>query len=158
MVSVSSGPPDRSWKTQYPRTWRPGYGPPHAFTNHTLSVRQRVGPHLELHHLAHRSLAGLAVERCARGPRRPYPLARPAFRTLLPGRLRPIQRALAFTAIETRQMSARDHGPHHAVAIDVQAARPEALHCRLGVVPREFIDLRERRLRRMRARIQPHHR
>ena len=42
------------------------------------SLRERIGPQLELHHLARRPLAGLHVERRARADGRPETLALPA--------------------------------------------------------------------------------
>src|SRR5581483_939553 len=49
-------------------------------------------------------------------PRTGILLERPAFRTMVAGRLRAVQRALALAAVEAFQMPARERQPHHAVA------------------------------------------
>ena len=48
-------------------------------------------------------------------------------------------------------MSARQHRPDDVLAVDVHAARREALHGRLRVVPRHLVDLGQRGLRRVRS-------
>ena len=48
-------------------------------------------------------------------------------------------------------MSAREHRPDDALAVDVHAARREALHRRLRVVPRHLVVLGQRRLGRVRS-------
>src|SRR2546428_13788520 len=56
-------------------------------------------------------------------------IERPAFRTVLSRRGgRAVERALALAAIEAGEMSAREHRPDDAFAVDVQAARCVALH------------------------------
>src|SRR5689334_15426877 len=42
------------------------------------SVRQRVRPHLKMHHLGQCPFGRFAVEGCARAPRGPHPFAFPA--------------------------------------------------------------------------------
>src|SRR5262249_2488583 len=66
--------------------------------------------------------------------------------------LRAIQRAFAFATIEARKLTAREHRPDDSIGIDVHAARREALCRRLRVVPRHFVVLGERRVRRVRPR------
>ena len=55
-------------------------------------------------------------------------------------------------------MSAREHRPDDALAVDVHAARREALHRRLRVVPRHLVVLGQRRLRRVSAGNETHER
>src|SRR5207237_3819061 len=55
----------------------------------------------------------------------------PAFGAVLARGLRTVERALALAAVEAREMSARERGPEHALAIDVAAARPVARQRRL---------------------------
>src|SRR6185503_11338995 len=79
-------------------------------------------------------------------------IERPSFSTMLAGRLRPVQRALALATVEARKLTAREHGPDDAVGIDVHAARREALRRRFRVVPRHLVVLGERRVGRVRTR------
>src|SRR3984957_12427553 len=48
---------------------------------------------------------------------------RPAFRTMIAGRLRPVERAFAFAPVKTAEMAARERHPDHAFTVDVAAAR-----------------------------------
>ena len=64
---------------------------------------------------------------------------------------RALQRTLALAPIEAREMSARQDRPDNALAVDVHAARRKALHRCFRIVPRHFVDLGERGLRRMLA-------
>src|SRR5205085_1051275 len=74
-----------------------------------------------------------------------HAVERPAFRTMLAGRRgRAVERTLALAAIEARHVAAREHGPHHATAREVDAARAVAL------VGRQ-VDFGERRLARVRS-------
>src|SRR5262249_1314948 len=73
----------------------------------------------------------------------------PRFGTMLAGRSRPIERALAFPAVEARHVPARERHPDDALGIDVKAARRVARE-------RHFVDLRQR-VARVITRIKPHH-
>ena len=80
-------------------------------------------------------------------------IERPAFRAVLPSRGgRAVERALALAAVEAGVMSAREHRPDDALAVDVHAARRETLHRRLRVVPRHLVVLGQRSLGRVRSR------
>src|SRR5258708_17043176 len=77
---------------------------------------------------------------------------RPPFRTQLAfGGLRPVERALAFAAIELAHVAARQWHIGDAVAINIEAARPEPrerrlIHFRqprLGVVPDHIVRIAE---------------
>ena len=73
----------------------------------------------------------------------------PTFGAVIAGRLRPVERTFAFAPVEAANMAARKRDPHHALAVDVAAARAEARH---GHV----VDLGERRLWRIGAGIDAH--
>ncbi len=75
---------------------------------------------------------------------------------MLPGRVRPIQRAFAFAPVEAGQMPASQRHPRDVVAVDIHAARRKSRHRRLRIVPRHFIIFGQRRFRRIRSGIQPH--
>src|SRR6266853_636731 len=77
-------------------------------------------------------------------------IERPAFRTVVAGRGRPIEN-LALAAVEGAHVAARKRYPHHALAVDVAAARTEARH-------RYVVDFGERSFGRVGARIEPHDR
>src|SRR5438270_182942 len=62
----------------------------------------------------------------------------------------PVERTLAFPAVEAGDVTAVERQPGDAVAVDVHAADAEAGE-------RHLIDLGERGLRRVRARIEPDH-
>src|SRR6202161_1510933 len=51
---------------------------------------------------------------------------RPAFRTLIAGGVRAVERAFAFAAIEAAEMAAGQRHPDHAFTVDVVAAPAEA--------------------------------
>ena len=70
---------------------------------------------------------------------------------MLPRGRRPVEGTLALASIEARQVSARQHGPDHVVAVHVHAARSKSLPARLRVVPRDLVDFRERGCRRIRS-------
>src|SRR5262249_34834342 len=53
-------------------------------------------------------------------------IERPAFRAVLAGCGRAIERALALAAVEARHVTAGERNPRDAVAVDVMAARAEA--------------------------------
>jgi len=52
---------------------------------------------------------------------------RPAFRTVLPGGGRTVERPFALAPVEAGEMSAGEDGPDYAVTIDVETARREPL-------------------------------
>src|SRR5689334_21447088 len=56
------------------------------------------------------------------------------------------QRALAKTPVEAREITARQHGPEHASAVDIRAARAEARLRVFRVLVRELVKFRELRL------------
>src|ERR1700733_13656605 len=58
-----------------------------------------------------------------------------------------IQRTFALAAIEAGEVSAGEHGPHHAVGIDVEPAGRESLDLRGGSVPRNFVVFGQSRMR-----------
>src|SRR6185312_10545336 len=64
----------------------------------------------------------------------------PAFRTLLAGRLRAVERAFALAAVERAHMAAGERHPNHTLTVDIAAARAET---RL----RDIIDLGQLGLR-----------
>src|SRR5580704_5355982 len=64
----------------------------------------------------------------------------PAFRTVVAGRLRSVERCLTLRSVETAEMAAGERHPNHAFGVDVAAARAEARH-------RYVIDFRELGLR-----------
>ena len=74
---------------------------------------------------------------------------RPALGAVIAGRFRPVERAFALAPVEAAEVAARQRHPHDALAVDVGAADAEARH-------RHVVDLRERRLRRIRSRNEPH--
>src|SRR4051812_36645146 len=51
---------------------------------------------------------------------------RPALRAVIAGRLRSVERPLAFAPVETADVAACERNPHHALAVDIAAARAEA--------------------------------
>src|SRR5207248_4082424 len=51
---------------------------------------------------------------------------RPAFRTMVAGGLRPVQRTLALPPVEAAHVPAAKRDPHYALLVDVAAARAEA--------------------------------
>src|SRR3954462_3875932 len=61
---------------------------------------------------------------------------RPALRAMIAGRLRSVERPLAFAPVETADVAACERHPHHALAVDIAAARAEAGH-------RNVVDFRE---------------
>src|ERR1700722_12944950 len=61
---------------------------------------------------------------------------RPAFRAMIAGRFRSVERAFALTAIESAEMAAGQRHPGHAFAVDIAAARTKTRH-------RDIIDFRE---------------
>src|SRR5881628_26745 len=75
-------------------------------------------------------------------------MKRPAFRTVLTSCGGPVERPLAFTAIEAREMPAGERRPDDALAIDVHAARPVSGQGWLE-------DFGERGRRRVGSRIEP---
>ncbi len=77
-------------------------------------------------------------------------IERPALRTMVAGRLRPVQRRLALAPVEAADVAAGQRDPHHALAVDVAAARSEAGRW-------DVVDLRERGFRRVRAGRNPDH-
>src|SRR5258706_115909 len=86
--------------------------------------------------------------------RRRERIQRPSFRTMLPRRIRSIEGSLAFAPVETGEVSAGRNGPHHAVGIDIETTRRKSLNRRLRIVPRQFINFRQRGSRWIRAGIQ----
>src|SRR5262245_324938 len=76
---------------------------------------------------------------------------RPAFRTVVAGRGRTVERALALGAVEAADMAGAKRHPVHAVRIYVAAAWTEARQ-------RDIVDFGECRLGRVRARIDAHDR
>src|SRR6185312_7934084 len=50
----------------------------------------------------------------------------PAFWTMVAGCLRTVERALAFPPIEAREMTARQRGPNHPIAVNVAAANAKS--------------------------------
>src|SRR5688572_1286468 len=54
-------------------------------------LRQRIGAHLELHHLARRALPGLHMEGRARADRRPQPFAFPPARRIVDAAVHPFR-------------------------------------------------------------------
>src|SRR5580704_17603141 len=79
---------------------------------------------------------------------------RPALGALPADRLRPVQRALTFLAVEAGEMAARQRHPHDALLVDVHTARRIAMHLRLRVVPRWLVEFGQRGFRRVGARDQ----
>src|SRR5437667_1959870 len=75
-------------------------------------------------------------------------MERPAFGTVLPGRGGAVERPLAPSTVEAREMSARQRRPDDAAPIDVHAARPVSRQWRLE-------HFRQRGRRRIRSRIEP---
>src|SRR5262249_34832411 len=75
----------------------------------------------------------------------------PALGAVLAGRGRAVERAFAFAPVEGAEMAARERRPGDALAVDVAAARRVARQ-------RHFVDLGERGLGWVRARIDPHNR
>src|SRR4029077_6904251 len=61
----------------------------------------------------------------------------PAFRAMVAGCARAVERTFAFGAIEAAEMTAGERNPDHALGIDVAAARTEARHWN-GVELREL--------------------
>src|SRR5436189_36584 len=96
-----------------------------------LLPRERIGPHLELHHLGRRPFAAFHVEgRVAAAVvgdaaelRSRQRIERPALGAVLAGCGRAVEWALALAAVEGAEMSARERGPYDALAVDVAAAR-----------------------------------
>src|SRR4029077_21254130 len=87
--------------------------------------------------------------RIALEPRPGDRIERETFRAFVPALgARPVERALAFAPVETRDMPRVERHPHHAVAIDVAAANAEAGQ-------RNFVDFRERGVRRVATRGHP---
>src|SRR4029434_10629835 len=80
---------------------------------------------------------------------------RPTFRTVLSRRGRAVKRPVALAPVEAGEMSACQWHPDDAVAIDVHAARPIAIHSGLGLVPRHLVDFRQSGRRRVVAWIHP---
>src|ERR1051326_1106892 len=76
-------------------------------------------------------------------------MERPPLGALIAGGLRSVERTFALATIEAAEMPARERHPDDAVAIDVRAARAETGR---GHV----VNLRQRRLRRMRSERDPH--
>ena len=76
---------------------------------------------------------------------------RPALGAVIAGGLRSVERRLALAAIEAADVAAAERHPHHALPVDVGAARAEAGH-------RHVVDLGQRRRRRVGARRQAHDR
>ena len=75
-------------------------------------------------------------------------IQRPAFGAVIAGRGRPIEHP-ALAPVEAADVAARKRDPHHALAVDIAAARAEAGH---GHV----VDFRQRRLRRVGAGFEAH--
>src|SRR5260370_33220275 len=75
---------------------------------------------------------------------------------MLPGGIRPVERSLALAPVETGEVSAGSNRPDHAVGIDVETTRRESLNRRLRIVPRQFINFRQRGGRWFRAGVQAH--
>src|SRR5580704_13446945 len=76
---------------------------------------------------------------------------RPAFRALIAGCGRAVERPFAFAPVEAAEMAAGERHPDNAFGVDVAAARAEAGQ-------RYIVDFRKRRLRRIGAGIEPYHR
>src|SRR3981189_2891993 len=53
---------------------------------------------------------------------------RPALRAMIAGRLWSVERTLALAPVEAADVAARERNPHHALAVDIAAARAEAWH------------------------------
>src|SRR5262249_59474815 len=53
---------------------------------------------------------------------------RPALGAMIAGRLRAVERSLTLAPIEAADVAARERYPHHALAVDIAAARAEARH------------------------------
>src|SRR4051812_36380821 len=77
---------------------------------------------------------------------------------MLAGRSGTVEWAFAFSPIEAREMPAGKRRPNHAVGRNIEPARTEPLHGRFRIVPREFINLSQRRRRRIRSRIETYKR
>src|SRR5205809_244163 len=82
------------------------------------SVRQRIGPKLDVHGARHRALAAFLEPGRAVAVRAPQPAAFP------PGG-RTIERTLALAAVEAAEVAARQRRPDHAVLVDIAAADSE---------------------------------
>ena len=70
---------------------------------------------------------------------------------MIAGRLRSVERTLALAPVEAADMAACERHPHHALAVDIAAARAEARH-------RYVVDFRQRGFRRVGAGSEPHDR
>ena len=90
---------------------------------------------------------------------RPWELIeRPALRTVAAvGDGRAVERASAFLAVEACHVAARERHPHHAVAVDVAAARTEAAIARARIVVGHLVIFGERRRGRIVARNDARH-
>ncbi len=76
---------------------------------------------------------------------------------MLTGRLRAVERSRARSSVETAEVAARKCHPRHALAIDVHPARRKTLDRLTRIVQRQLVNLRKRRLGRIRPRIQANH-
>src|SRR5580693_1499585 len=72
---------------------------------------------------------------------------RPAFRTMIAGCVRAVERAFAFAAIEAAEMAAGERHPDHAFTVAIAAARAKTGR-------RDIVDFGKRRLRRIGAGIE----
>ena len=70
---------------------------------------------------------------------------------MIAGRLRSVERPLALAPVEAADVAACERHPHHALAVDIAAARAEAGH-------RYVVDFRERGLGRVGAGREPYDR
>src|SRR5205807_112801 len=90
---------------------------------------------------------GAAIFHCSLVIRSRKLIQAPAFRAVLSGRRSgTVERTLALAPIEARVMSAREHGPDDALAVDIHAAWREALHRRLRVIPWHLVVFGQRGL------------
>src|SRR5262249_30449499 len=76
---------------------------------------------------------------------------RPALGAMVAGRFGSVERAFALAPVKAAHVAARKRDPHHALAVDIAAARTETGQ-------RHIVDFRERGLRRIGAGIKPHDR
>src|SRR5690348_8626823 len=63
-----------------------------------------------------------------------------------------VERSFALAAVEAGHVAAGEHGPHHAVAIDIEAAWGKALYLGARRVPRDFVVFGESRVGGIRTR------
>src|SRR5438552_6074913 len=80
-------------------------------------------------------------------------IKRPSFGAVPPCRCRPVEWPLTLASVESREVSAGDHCPHYAVAINIQSARRESVNGRAWIVPGQFVHLCQSRPRWIRSRV-----